>query len=112
MDTLENILKVFNQRFGDVEWTDKDKVQKFLIEELPAQMETDKETIETFKYSDKQNAKILSDKKVDELMRQYLFVQTEVFKKYTDDPDFQRRYREFIFDKLWHQQTQKSEKRT
>lgn len=112
MDTLENILKIFNQRFGDVEWTDKDKVQKFLVEELPAQMETDKETIETLKYSDKQNAKILSDKKVDELMRQYLFVQTEVFKKYTDDPDFQRRYREFIFDKLWHQQAQKSEKRT
>lgn len=111
MDTLENILKVFNQRFGDVKWTDKDKVHKFLVEELPAQMETDKETIETLKYSDKQNAKILSDKKVDELMRQYLFVQTEVFKKYSDDPDFQRRYREFIFDKLWRLSTKEDAKR-
>jgi type I restriction enzyme R subunit len=27
MDTLENILNAFNQRFGDIEWTDKDKVK-------------------------------------------------------------------------------------
>ena len=53
---------------------------------------------------DKQNAKISSDKKVEELMQQYLFTQTEIFKKFSTDKDFQRRYKEFIFDTLWKQQ--------
>jgi type I restriction enzyme R subunit len=50
---------------------------------------------------DKQNAKISSDKKVEELMQSYLFTQTEIFKKFSTDHDFQRRYKEFIFDTLW-----------
>lgn len=53
---------------------------------------------------DKQNAKISSDKKVEDLMQQYLFTQTEIFKKLTMDQDFQRRYKEFIFDTLWTHQ--------
>jgi len=33
-------------------------------------------------------------------MEEYLFSQTEIFKKFTQDKDFQRRYKEFIFDTL------------
>ena len=100
LDTLENILSVFNQRFGDIEWSDKDKVRKILTEQLPAEMKAHKETMNAVKFSDKQNAKITSDKKLEEIMQQYLFSQTEVFKKFTEDQDFQRRYKEFIFDAL------------
>jgi type I restriction enzyme, R subunit len=100
LDTLENILSVFNQKFGDIEWSDKDKVRKILTEQLPAEMKAHQETMDAVKFSDKQNAKITSDKKLEEIMQQYLFSQTEVFKKFTEDPDFQRRYKEFIFDTL------------
>ena len=102
LDTLENIIKAFNQRFGDIEWTDKDKVNQFLTQQLPSEMKKDELTMKAITDSpDKQNAKISSDNKVDELMQQYLFTQTEIFKKYSKDPDFQRRYKEFIFDTLW-----------
>jgi len=100
LDTLENILSAFNQRFGDIEWTDKDKVRKILTEQLPAEMKANKEIMDAVKYSDKQNAKISSDKKLEEMMQQYLFSQTEIFKKFTQDKDFQRRYKEFVFDTL------------
>jgi len=100
MDTLENILNAFNQRFGDIEWTDRDKVNKILTEHLPAEMQANKEITDAIKYSDRQNAKITTDKKLEELMQQYLFTQTEIFKKFTQDHDFQRRYKEFIFDML------------
>jgi type I restriction enzyme R subunit len=100
LDTLENILSVFNQKFGDIEWSDKDKVRKILTEQLPAEMKAHKETMDAVKFSDKQNAKITSDKKLEEIMQQYLFSQTEIFKKFTEDKDFQRRYKEFIFDTL------------
>lgn len=101
LDTLENIIKAFNHRFGDIEWSDKDKVNKILTEQLPAEMQADADTVNAMKYSDKQNAKIYSDKKIEELMQQYLFSHTEIFKKFTQDKDFQRRYKEFIFDTLW-----------
>lgn len=100
LDTLENILSAFNQRFGDIEWSDKDKVRKILTEQLPAAMKANKEIMDAVQHSDKQNAKISSDKKLEELMQQYLFSQTEIFKKFTTDKDFQRRYKEFIFDTL------------
>ncbi len=101
-DTLENIIKSFNQKFGDIEWTDKDKVNKILTQQLPSEMQADFELIESIKDSpDKQNAKIASDKKLKEIMEKYLFSQTEIYKKFTQDVDFQRKYKEFIFDALW-----------
>lgn len=100
LDTLENILNAFNQRFGDIEWSNKDKVRKILTEQLPEAMKANKEIMDAVQYSDKQNAKISSDKKLEEMMQQYLFSQTEIFKKFTTDQDFQRRYKEFIFDTL------------
>lgn len=100
LDTLENILSVFNQRFGDIEWSDKDKVRQILTEQLPAEMKANKSVMDAILHSDKQNAKISSDKKLEELMQQYLFSQTEIFRKFTSDRDFQRRYKEFVFDTL------------
>lgn len=100
LDTLENILGEFNQRFGDIDWTDSDKVQQILTKHLPDEMKANKEIMETIQHSDKQNAKISSDRKLEELMQQYLFSQTEIFRKFTTDKDFQRRYKEFIFDTL------------
>ncbi len=100
LDTLENILSAFNQRFGDIEWSDKDKVRQILTKQLPDEMKANKEIMDAIQHSDKQNAKISSDKKLEELMQQYLFSQTEIFKKFTSDEDFQRRYKEYMFDML------------
>lgn len=100
LDTLENILNVFNQRFGDINWSDTDKVKQILTQQLPDEMRANKDIMDAIKYSDKQNAKISSDKKLEELIQQYLFSQTEIFKKFTTDKDFQRRYKEFIFETL------------
>lgn len=100
LDTLENILNDFNRRFGDIEWSDEDKVKQFLTKQLPDEMKANKEVMEAVKHSDRQNAKISSDRKLEEMMQQYLFSQTEIFKKFTEDEDFQRRYKEFIFDIL------------
>ncbi len=107
LDTLANIVNSFNQRFGDIDWTDKDKVNEILTQQIPADMKADSRIMEAINTSpDKQNAKIASDKKVDELMQQYLFTQTEIFKKFSTDKDFQRRYKEFIYDTLSSQPKQ------
>ncbi len=66
-------------------------------------MKANKEIMDAIKYSDRQNAKITSDKKLEEMMQQYLYSQTEIFKKFTQDKDFQRKYKEFVFDTLVEQ---------
>jgi type I restriction enzyme R subunit len=71
-------------------------------------MRANKDIIDAIKYSDRQNAKITTDKKLEELMQQYLFTQTEIFKKFTQDKDFQRRYKEFMFDLLVQSNTQQN----
>jgi len=106
LDTLENILSAFNQRFGDIEWSDKDKVRQILTKQLPDEMKANKDIMDAIQHSDKQNAKISSDRKLEELMQQYLFSQTEIFKKFTTDKDFQRRYKEYMFDLLVNSRNQ------
>ncbi|MCC5620623.1 hypothetical protein [Nostoc sp. CHAB 5715] len=64
LDVLSNIIQDFNDRFGNIQWTEKDKVQRFLFEELPAEVSKDKEYQNAKKYSDRQNARITFEKKL------------------------------------------------
>lgn len=41
-DSLENILKAFNNRFGNIDWDNLDKVQEILVREIPNAMKEDK----------------------------------------------------------------------
>ena len=99
-DSLENIIEAFNERFGDIEWEDSDKVRKILSEDIPNELKTNSDTMQTIQSSDPQNAKIASDRKLAEFMQELLFTHTEIFKKFTNDSDFKSRYEDFIFNIL------------
>lgn len=104
LDTLENILKAFNQRFGDIDWTDKDKVNEILTLQIPADMKANADLMNTINDSpDVQNAKLKSDKELEKIMALLFQSQTEIYKKFLE-PDFQKRYKDFIFETLWTQQ--------
>jgi type I restriction enzyme R subunit len=103
-DQLQAIINEFNARYGIDNWTDNDKLKRFLFEQLPADMAKDQATVNAVKNSDKQNAKITSDKKVEDLMQNVIFTYTDLYKKFTDDQDFKRQYLDFVFDKLWNLQ--------
>jgi type I restriction enzyme, R subunit len=100
---LEKIINEFNTRFGINNWTDDDKVKNFLFKQLPADFAADQATVNAVVNSDKQNAKITSDKKVEDLMQDVIFTFTDLYKKFTDDADFKRQYLDFVFDKMWKQ---------
>ena len=42
MDRLSNIIREFNERFGNIDWKDQDKIEKVLAEELPAKVAEDR----------------------------------------------------------------------
>ena len=56
LDLLSNILKNFNDQFGNVDWADSDRVRKLIIEEIPARVAADEAYQNARKNSDKQNA--------------------------------------------------------
>lgn len=105
-DSLENILEEFNHRFGDIEWTDADKVNQILTKEIPGQLGIDISIQETIQNSDRQNAKVSMDKKLLDVMQGLMFSHTEIYKKFVDDPDFKNRYQDFIFDIMWEKMKQ------
>lgn len=67
------IINDFNTRFGIDNWTDDDKIKKILFEHLLADFAKDQATVNSVNNSDKQNAKITSDKKVEDLMLDVIF---------------------------------------
>ena len=36
-------------------------------------------------------------------MQDVIFTYTDLYKKFTDDPDFKRQYLDYVFDKIWQQ---------
>lgn len=97
LDLLSNILKIFNEMFGNIEWKDKDKIGKVIAEELPAKVSADRAYQNAMKNSDKQNARIEHDKALERAVIELLSDHTELFKQFSDNPSFKKWLSETIF---------------
>ena len=96
MDRLSNIVREFNDRFGNIEWKDLDKIEK-VISELPAKVAGDRAYQNAMANSDRQNARIEHDKALERAMTELLADHTELFKQFSDNESFHRWLSEMIF---------------
>ncbi|MGI4791509.1 MAG: type I restriction endonuclease subunit R [Janthinobacterium lividum] len=97
IDLLSNILRSFNERYG-TDWTDSDKLTRFLFIDLPEAVSQDEEYQNAKNFSDRQNAKITHEKKVIEKFQEIIFDHTDLYKKFTDNPDFKRQLCNTLFE--------------
>ena len=97
MDRLSNIIRDFNDRFGNVEWKDQDKIEKIISEELPAMVAGDRAYQNAMANSDRQNARIEHDKALERAMTDLLADHTELFKQFSDNESFRRWLSEAVF---------------
>jgi len=97
IDILSNIIQDFNNRFGNIDWIEKDQVRQLLFEDLPAKISQDEEYQNAKQYSDRQNAKITFDKKLVDKFQDFIFDHTEAYRKFTNDPDFKAWLSETLF---------------
>ena len=97
MDRLSNIIKDFNERFGNIEWKDRDKIEKVISEELPFKVASDRAYQNAMANSDEQNARIEHDKALERAMTDLLADHTELFKQFSDNDSFSRWLSEIIF---------------
>ena len=62
MDRLSNIVREFNDLFGNIDWEDDDRVRRLITETIPARVAADTAFRNARQNSDKQNARIEHDK--------------------------------------------------
>ena len=97
MDRLSNIVREFNDRFGNIEWKDQDKIEKVIAEELPTKVAGDRAYRNAMANSDRQNARIEHDKALERAMTELLADHTELFKQFSDNDSFRRWLSEMVF---------------
>ena len=97
MDRLSNILKTFNDQFGNIRWSDADRVHQLITEEIPAKVSADSAYQNARKNSDKQNARIEHDKALARVMTAVLKDDTELFKQFSDNESFRKWLTDTIF---------------
>lgn len=97
LDRLSNIIKTFNDQFGNIPWTDADRVRQIITEEIPAKVAADKAYQNAMKNSDRQNARIEHDKALKRVMTALLADDTELFKQFSDNEAFRKWLSEMVF---------------
>jgi type I restriction enzyme R subunit len=104
MDYLSNIIKTFNDLFGNIDWKDGDKIRKVIAEEIPAKVSADKAYQNAMKNSDKQNARIEHDRALQRVIIELLTDHTELFKQFSDNPSFKKWLGDSIFAATYQSQ--------
>jgi type I restriction enzyme, R subunit len=103
LDRLSNILKTFNDQFGNIPWSDGDRVHKLITQEIPNRVAADTAYKNARKNSDKQNARIEHDKALARVMTAVLKDDTELFKQFMDNESFTRWLTDTVFGLTYDQ---------
>jgi len=101
IDVLSNILKTFNERFGNIKWHDGDKIRRFITEELPARIAQDASYQYAQASGDRANAKIEHDRIAGKVLDDSVTDQVELYRHYSDNDSFRRFLLETSFDLSW-----------
>ncbi|MCP5418752.1 MAG: type I restriction endonuclease subunit R [Chromatiaceae bacterium] len=97
LDQLSNIIKAFNDQFGNIDWKDADKIRKVIAEEIPAKVAADSAYQNAMKNNDKKTARIEHDAALQRVMIDLLADHTELFKQFSDNPSFKKWLGDTIF---------------
>lgn len=98
LDRLSNILKTFNDEFGNIDWKDGDKIRHVITEEIPAKVAADQAYVNAMRNSDKQNARVEHDKALQRAIVGLLTDHTELFRQFSDNASFKQWLSEQVFD--------------
>lgn len=97
LERLSNILRSFNDQFGNITWTDGDRIRRLITEHIPARVAADTAYQNAQKNSDRDNARIEHDKALARVMNAVLKDDTELFKQFADNPSFRDWMSKMVF---------------
>ena len=97
LDHLSNIIKAFNDQFGNISWEDADRVHELITQVIPQRVAADKAYRNAKENSDKQNARIEHDNALVRVMTSVMKDDTELFKQFMDNEGFKRWMTDTVF---------------
>jgi type I restriction enzyme R subunit len=97
LDRLSNIIRGFNDLFGNITWEDGDRIRQLIATEIPNKVAANTAYQNAKQNSDKQNARIEHDKALGNVIIGLMKDDTELFKQFSDNPEFKRWLADTIF---------------
>lgn len=98
LEKLSDIVKAFNQQFGDIQWKDADKIRKVITEDIPARVAQDRAYRNAQAHSDRAGARLEHDRALKGVVLDLLADHTELYKQFSDNPGFRQWLTEAVFD--------------
>ena len=105
MARLSEIVKAFNELFGDIAWEDGDRVRDLITKTIPSRVAADAAFRNARQNSDEANARIEHDKALLRVMTSLMKDDTELFKQYVDNAGFKRWMTDRVFELACEQAT-------
>ena len=99
LDRLSNILRTFNDLFGDIPWEDRDRVVEQIIKTIPSKVAADAAFRNARRNSDAANARIEHDKVLARVVTGMVKDDAELFKQFMDNQDFKRWMTAIVFER-------------
>ena len=98
LDRLSSIIQNFNDLFGNISWTDSDRITRIIAQDVTVMTANYPEFVFAKANSDKQNARIAHDHALESVMVSLMNDHTELFKQFVDNPDFRKWLQDRIFE--------------
>ena len=98
LDQLSNIIRAFNDLFGDIEWEDADRVRQLITETIPARVAEDTAFRNAHRNSDRENARIEHDRALLRVMTSMMKDDNQLFKQFMDNDGFKRWMTDTVFE--------------
>ena len=98
LDRLSNIIRVFNDLFGDIGWEDEDRVRQLITEHIPARVVEDTAFRNAHRNSDRENIRIEHDRALLRVMTSMMKDDNQLFKQFMDNDGFKRWMTDTVFE--------------
>lgn len=103
MDLLSSIVTTFNDMFGNIDWKDADNVRRQILE-IPIMVSKDERYQNAMKNSDKQNARIESERALQQVIFNVMADNMELFKQFQDNLDFKKWLSDLVFNLTYNKE--------
>ena len=97
MDLLSAIILEFNDMFGNVQWNDKDNARRQILE-IPGMVSKDEAYQNAMRNSDKQSARMESERALQQVIFRIMADNMELFKQFQDNPSFKKWLSDMVFN--------------
>ncbi|OAV77146.1 type I restriction endonuclease subunit R [Dietzia sp. 111N12-1] len=98
LERLSAIVRSFNDHFGNIEWNDADRVERFITEEIPRLVSEDEAYKNAQANDDPVNARVESDRALSQVMLRLISDDTQLFKEFQDNSSFKQWLAGAVFD--------------